>query len=181
VRRRGGVGGRAQGDRMSGLWLTLLPLIAGSALAPVQSLLTLVFLRRPNGGVLAAAAFLSGMTVMRLIQGALFALLFPGDSIDAGTRGAEGAGPVEAGILIALAILLYATAVEQALTDQNPDGPPPKWMVTAQSISAPRAFLVGLGLVLMGAKAWIFSLGVVGAVRDSGISTRGGLLTHCYS
>jgi hypothetical protein len=162
---------------VSGLWLTLLPLIAGSALAPVQSLLTLLLLRRPSGGVLAAAALVSGMTMVRLIQGLLFALLLPGDSIDAGTRGAKGSGPVEAGILIVLAMLLFATAVEQALAEEDPDAPPPKWMTTAQSISAPRAFLVGVGLILIGAKAWIFSLGVVGAVRDSGVSTRAGVLT----
>ena len=162
---------------MSGLWLTVLPLIAGSALAPVQSLLTLVLLRRPVGGVLAAVAFVSGMTFVRLIQGLLFALLLPGDSIDGGTRGAKGAGPVEAGILIVLAIVLYATALEQALADHTSDAPPPKWLVTAESMSAPRAFLVGIGLVLVGAKAWIFSLSVVGALRDSGISARGGVLT----
>ena len=162
---------------MGGLWLTLLPFIVGSALAPVQSLLTLLFLRRPGGGVLAAVALVSGMTLVRLIQGLLFALLLPGDSVDAGTRGAKGSGPVEAGILIVLAMLLYATAVRQALAGEDPDAPPPKWMATAQSMSAPRALLVGMGLVLIGAKAWIFSLGAVGAVRDSGVSTPGGVLT----
>jgi hypothetical protein len=162
---------------VSGLWLTLLPLIVASALSPVQSLLTLLFLRRPSGGVLAATALVSGMMLVRLIQGLLFALLLPGDSIDGGTRGAKGSGPVEAGILIVLAMLLYATAIQQALAEEDPDAPPPKWMATAQSMSAPRAFLVGVGLILIGAKAWIFSLGVVGAVRDSGVSTRAGALT----
>lgn len=162
---------------MSGLWLTVLPLIAGSALAPVQTLLTLLLLRRPRGGVLAAAALVSGMSLVRLIQGLLFAALLPGDSINAGTRTGKGPGPAEAGIVIVLAVIMYATAVEQALADQNPDGPPPKWIATAESMSAPRSFLVGIGLVLIGAKAWIFSLSIVGAVRDSGVSTQTGVLT----
>jgi hypothetical protein len=162
---------------VSELWLTLLPLIAASALTPVQTLVTLLLLRRRRGGVRAASAFITGMATMRLLQGLLFALLFPGDSIDAGNRGAEGAGPVEAGILIVLALLLYATAVQQALSEQDPDDPPPKWLVTAQSMSATRAYLVGIGLVLLSGKLWIFSLGVVGAVRDSGISTPAGVLT----
>jgi hypothetical protein len=162
---------------VSELWLTLLPLIAASALTPVQTLVTLLLLRRPSGGVLAASAFVTGMATMRLLQGLLFASLFPGDSIDAGNRGAEGGGPVEAGILIVLALLLYATAVQQALYEQDPDAPPPKWLVTARSMSAARAFLVGIGLVLLSGKLWIFTLGVVGAVRDSGISSPAGVLT----
>jgi hypothetical protein len=162
---------------VGGLWLTVLPLIAGSALAPVQSLLTLLLLRRPQGGVLAAVALISGMSLVRIIQGLLFAALLPGHTVDAGARDGRGSGPVEAAILIVLAMLLYATAVQQALADQNPDAPPPKWIATAESMSAPRALLVGVGLVLIGAKAWIFSLGVVGAVRDSGVSTRAGVLT----
>jgi hypothetical protein len=163
---------------MSGLWLTVLPLIAGSALAPVQSLLTLLFLRRPSGGVLAAVALISGMTLIRLIQGLLFALLLPGDAVEAGTRDANSSGPVEAAILIVLAVLMYAAAVQQALADQDPDAPPPKWIATAESMSAPRAFLLGVGLVLIGAKAWVFSLSVVGAVRDSGVSTQTGVFTY---
>ena len=94
--------------------------------------------RRPDGGVLAAVALLGGMSVVRILQGLLFAALFPGHSIDAGTRDAKGSGPVEAGILIVLAVLLYATAVQQALADQDPDAPPPHWIATAQSMSAPR-------------------------------------------
>ena len=120
---------------------------------------------------------LADATLVRLIQGLLFALLLPGDTIAAGTDGAKSSTPVEAGILIVLAVLLYATAVQQALAEEDPDAPPPKWMATAQSMSAPRALLVGMGLVLIGAKAWIFSLSVVGAVRESGVSARAGVLT----
>jgi hypothetical protein len=165
-------------EGMSGLWLTLLPFIVGSAVAPVQTLVTLLLLQRPRGAVLVASAFVAGLCLLRAIQGLLLALMLPGDAIDRGSSSADGAGPVESGVLIVLAILLYATAVQQTLANQDPDAPPPRWLDRAQSISAARAFLLGIGLVLIGAKFWVFSLGVVGAIRDAGTSVRAGVLTY---
>ena len=159
------------------MWLTLLPFIVGSAVTPVQTLITLLLLQRPRGAVLVASAFVAGLTVLRAIQGLLLTLLLPGDAI-AQRNSSDGAGPVESGVLIVLAILLYATAVQQALADEDPDAPPPKWIDKARSISAPRAFLVGIGLVLIGAKFWVFSLGVVGAIREAGITVQAGVLTY---
>jgi len=159
------------------MWLTLLPFIVGSAVTPVQTLITLLLLQRPRGAVLVASAFVAGLTVLRAIQGLLLTLLLPGDAI-AQRNSSDGAGPVESGVLIVLAILLYATAVQQALADEDPDAPPPKWIDKARSISAPRAFLVGIGLVLISAKFWVFSLGVVGAIREAGITVQAGVLTY---
>jgi len=167
-----------QDEGVNGLWLTLLPLIVGSALAPVQTLITLLLVQRPRGAVLVASAFVAGISLLRAIQGLLLALMLPGDAIDQGHSSADGAGPVESAILIVLALLLYATAVRQALASEDPDAPPPKWIDKARSISAARAFLLGIGLVLISAKFWVFSLGVVGAVRDAGISIRAGVLTY---
>lgn len=163
---------------MSGLWLTLLPFVVGSALAPVQTLVTLLLLQRPRAAVLVASAFVAGMCALRVVQGLLIALVLPGHSVDQGRVGGRQSGPFEAAILIVLAVLLYATAVQQALADEDPDAPPPKWLGRAQSISAGRAFLLGIGLVLIGAKFWVFSLGVVGAIRESGISIGAGVLTY---
>jgi Sap-like sulfolipid-1-addressing protein len=162
---------------MNGLWLTLLPFVVGSAVTPVQTLITLLLLQRPRGALLVACSFVVGLSLLRAIQGLLLTLMLPGDAI-AERSSSDGAGPVESGILIVLAILLYATAVQQALADEDPDAPPPKWIDKARSISAARAFLLGIGLVLIGAKFWVFSLGVVGAVREAGISVRAGVLTY---
>jgi hypothetical protein len=158
-------------------WLTLLPFVVGSAVAPVQTLITLLLLQRPRGAVLVTSAFVAGLCTLRLLQGLLLAVILPGDAIDQGRAGGNGSGPVEGAILIVLAVLLYATAVQQALADEDPDAPPPKWLDKAQSISAPRAFLLGIGLVLISAKFWVFSLGVVGALRDAEISVQVGVLT----
>lgn len=163
---------------MGGLWVTMLPLVIGSALAPMQTLIALLLLQRPVAPVLVGSAFVAGMSLLRLLQGLLIALVLPGDAIGQGHPSEDGGGPVESGILVVLAVLLFATAVQQALADEDPDAPPPKWLERAHSMSAPRAFLLGVGLVLISAKFWIFSLGVVGAVRDSGISTRAGVLTY---
>ena len=159
------------------MWPTLLPFIVGSAVAPVQILITLLLLQRPARAVLVASAFVAGLCTLRLLQGLLLAAVLPGDAVEQGRGSGNGSGPVESAILIVLAVLLYATAVQQALADEDPDAPPPKWLDRAQSISAPRAFLLGIGLVLISAKFWVFSLGVVGAIRDAGTSVQVGVLT----
>lgn len=162
---------------MNGLWLTLLPLIIGSAVAPMQTLVTLLLLERPQRAVLVASAFVAGLCTLRALQGLLLALLLPGNAIDQ-RSGSNGTGPVEAGVLIVLALVLYATAVQQTLADEDPDAPPPKWLDKVHTISAGRAFVLGIGLVLIGAKFWVFSLGVVGAIRDAEISVHVGVLAY---
>lgn len=160
------------------MWLILLPFIVGSAVAPVQTLITVLLLQRPRGAALVASAFVAGMCALRAIQGLLIALMLSGDAFDQRSSSAAAVGPVESGFLIALAVLLFATAVQQALAGEDPDAPPPKWLDKAESISAPRAFLLGVGLVLISAKFWVFSLGVVGAIREAGISFPAGVLTY---
>jgi Sap-like sulfolipid-1-addressing protein len=162
---------------MNGLWLTTLPLILGSAVSPVQALTTLLLLQRPRGAVLVASAFVAGLCTLRAMQGLLLALILPGDAVDQHS-GSNGAGPVESGILIVLAVVLYATAVQQTLAGEDPDAPPPKWLDRAHTISAARAFLLGIGLILVSAKFWVFSLGVVGAIRDAEVSLHAGVLAY---
>src|SRR5689334_15144396 len=162
---------------MNGLWLTTLPLILGSAVSPVQALTTLLLLQRPRGAVLVASAFVAGLCTLRAMQGLLLALILPGDAVDQ-RSGSNGAGPVESGILIVLAVVLYATAVQQTLAGEDPDAPPPKWLDRAHTISAARAFLLGIGLILVSAKFWVFSLGVVGAIRDAEVSLHAGVLAY---
>ena len=59
---------------MTDLWSSLIPLIVGGALVPIQIIVTTLLLRSKAGKV-AAAAWVAGMTTLRLAQGLVFGLL----------------------------------------------------------------------------------------------------------
>ena len=74
---------------MGDLWGTLVPLIIGSALVPVQIVITAMLLRSKAGRI-TAVGLVAGMTVVRLVQGVVFGF-FVGNEAGA-TSSAEGPG-----------------------------------------------------------------------------------------
>lgn len=158
---------------MSSLWATLAPLIAGGALVPIQLIITILLLRS-GGGPKVAAAFVAGMTSLRLVQGVVFGLLFAAG--DTGGAEATGPGPVVSGVLLALAVVLYATAAKQVFAHEDPDAPP-KWITMTESMSAGKAFLLGAGSLAIGAKFWVFTLGAIGAIGDADLNRTSAVIT----
>ena len=150
---------------MNDLWTTLLPLILGSALVPAQIIVTILLLRS-RGGRIVAVAWIAGMTVARLAQGVVFGLV-----LDVGSAGeaSDGRGWILSSVLLVLAVVLYATAAKELAGGTDEDAPPPKWMSMVEGVTPGRAFLLGAGLVLIGAKLWVFTLGALGAIGDAGL------------
>jgi len=150
---------------MNDLWTTLLPLIIGSALVPAQIIVTILLLRS-RGGRIVAVAWIAGMTVVRLAQGVVFGLV-----LGVGSAGEASGGPgrILSGVLLVLAVVLYATAAKELAGGTDEDAPPPKWMSMVEGVTPGRAFLLGGGLVLIGAKLWVFTLGAIGAIGDAGV------------
>ena len=146
-----------------GLWGTLLPLIVASALVPVQITLTVLLLR---ASVKTAAAWVAGMTVTRLAQGALFGFVFAGAGAASGTE--DGPGLVLSGVLLVVAVLFLTKAAKELLGGADDDAPPPKWMKLTESITPGKAFLFGAGYVAIAAKLWVFTLGAIGAIDEAG-------------
>lgn len=54
---------------MGSLFASLLPLIIGSAVVPVQIIIDILLLKNPKQGLLKASAYVGGMTNLRLLQG----------------------------------------------------------------------------------------------------------------
>lgn len=108
---------------MSGLWTGLIPLILGSALVPIEIVVTIMLLGTPSR-VRAAGAWVAGMVLARLLQGAVFG----GD---------------------------------------DPDAPPPKWMTMLTSVSPRKAFLLGVGIIVVAVKFWVFTLGAIGVIGSA--------------
>lgn len=147
------------------MWASLIPLILGSAILPMQIIVTIV-LRRSQAGLLSAAGFVAGMTVLRLLQGMVLGLLI-GSAQSMETQLATGAGPVLSTILLVAGVLLLATALRQSLTGEDPDAPPPRWLGMAESMRPGSAFGFGMLLVALGGKWWLFTLGAVAAITDA--------------
>ena len=154
---------------MTSLWTTLAPLVIGSALVPIQIVITILLLRS-DAGRITAFAWVGGMTAVRLAQGVLFGLVFSGgSSTTADSSG--GPGPVVSGLLLVLAVLFYVMAVRQVTAKDDPDAPPPRWMTMTETMGPTKAFLIGAGLLGIGVKFWVFTLGAVGAIADAGLGS----------
>jgi hypothetical protein len=131
----------------------------------MQLVLTILLLRSDSGRF-TAVAFVSGMTVVRIAQGLIFGLILNPDqtSVDS-----DGSGIITSSILLILAVLLFVTAVRAFLTGDDPDAPPPKWMKTIDGVGAGKAFLLGAGLILIGAKFWVFTIGAISVIEEAAL------------
>jgi len=161
---------------MNGLWPSLLPFILGGAFVPIQLVITILLLRSGRGPV-AAAGFVGGMTAVRLAQGLVFGLVIAGSDMGTTESGSSGSSPVVSGVLVTLALVLYAAAVKQFTADDDPDAPPPKWITMTETMTAAKAFVLGVGLLAIGAKFWVFTLGAIGVIGDADLSRTSSILT----
>ena len=146
---------------MTSLWGPLTPLILGSALVPVQVMITMLFLRSSSGKV-TAWAFVGGMTTVRLIQGGIFGLVLS----DATTANSEEGGPglILSVVLLILGVVFLATAAKSVATGDDPDGPPPKWLAMTEGTGPAKAYLFGVAILALAPKFWIFTLGAISAI-----------------
>jgi hypothetical protein len=150
---------------MNSIIVTLLPFILGSALVPLQIIVVTLLLTSESRGPLKAIAFVLGMTLARLAQGALFGFVLTGGSGD--PADAANPGMVKAVALTVLGILLLITAIKKWLKEPDPDAPPPKWLAMLDGLTPLRALLFGAGFVLIAPKLWVFVLGAIGAIGEA--------------
>lgn len=150
---------------MTELWTSLIPLALGSALVPVQIVVTILLLR--SAGRVSALAWVIGMTTVRLVQGVVFGLLL--ESADDVT--ASGPGMAASMLLLVVAILFLVGALNKLLSAPDDDAPPPRWKSALDGVAPARAFLFGAGIIVIGAKFWVFTLGAIAAIEaaDLGI------------
>jgi hypothetical protein len=108
------------------------------------------------------------MTVVRVAQGLLFGLVLTGGGSEQADA-SGGTGWIKATLLLVLGILLLTTAYKQWASEPDPDAPPPKWLTMLETISPLKAFGLGMGLLLIAAKMWVFTLGAIGTIADAGL------------
>ncbi len=142
--------------------IQLIPYIIGSAIVPVQIMLIILLLNRPRQGLVLAILLVAGITAVRLVQGVIFGWILAPEPGEAG-----GKSPIVSILLVVLGILLLITAYKQWRNEDDPDGPPPKWMVMLDTLTPAKAFLMGAGLVLISGKFWVFTLSALGVITEA--------------
>jgi hypothetical protein len=155
------------------LWSSLIPLIVGGALVPIQIIVTILLLRSKAGRI-TAVTWVAGMTTVRVAQGIVFGLLL-GSASESGSTSGEPVTAV-ALLLLVLAIVFYASAAKQVMKHPDEDAPPPKWMAMLDGIRPGNAYLLGVGLLAIGAKPWVFTLGAIAAIGDAGLDQGAAIL-----
>ena len=107
------------------------------------------------------------MTTTRLAQGLLFGLILGAAGADSGSGGPGSAVSL---LLLVIAIVFYVSAAKHLLNHPDEDTLPPKWMAMVENVTPGRAYLLGVGLVAVSAKFWVFTLGAIAAIGAAGMS-----------
>lgn len=149
---------------MANILPSLLPMILGTALAPIWIILVLLMLRSRNG-LLKAFAFIAGATTLRLLQGVLFGYVLGASPAAEGQ--ATGPSPVVSTLLLVVGILLLIAAIKTLRREPDPDAPPPKWMTMIDSATPLKTFGLGMMFTLVAAKLWVFTLSAIGVIREA--------------
>jgi Sap, sulfolipid-1-addressing protein len=141
--------------------LQLIPLVIGSVMMPTWVLLVLVLLRKGRGPV-EAIAFVSGIVVVKLLQGLIFGTIF--GAYDVNHHRSEIEAIIVATLLIVVGLLMWAAAIKLLIQGDDPDGPPPAWTRMVSAITPLKAFGLGTALVTTSSRSWLFTLAAIGII-----------------
>jgi len=148
---------------VSSVLIRLLPEVIGSMAMPTWILLVL-FMLRSRHGLVAAVAFVSGITIVRLLQGIIFGAVL--SAYEAPHRGGA-AGAVVSTLLLITGILMWAAALRQICQEDDLDRSLPAWMTMLSSLTPIKAFGLGTLLVVTSSRAWLFTLTALGIISQA--------------
>lgn len=157
---------------MDDLWTTLLPLMIGSAVLPVQIAITVLLLQSSTGRI-AGAAWVGGMTLVRLAQGVVFGLIL---ETGVANEGPQRPGPIVSTLLLVVGIVFLISAIKAWRKEPDEDAPPPAWMAKIGSLSSAQALKAGIGIVGLSPKLWAFTLAAIAAIAESDAIGTGSVL-----
>jgi hypothetical protein len=156
------------------MWTSLIPLILGSALVPIEIVITIMLLGSPSR-VRAAGAWVGGMVAARLAQGVVFGMILHwGERVQSDRTH----GWFVSSVLLVVAILFFVLAAREFVSDDDPDAPPPKWMKMLSSVTPVKAFLIGVGVIAVALKFWVFTLGAIGVIGAADLGRAANLVTY---
>ena len=90
---------------------------------------------------------------------------------DAAPEGVEATPDVVSWLVLLVGVLLLVTAGRTYWAGvPDEDAPPPKWLTMASTLAPGRAFLLGMGMLMIGAKFWVFTISAVAAISAAELS-----------
>jgi hypothetical protein len=119
-------------------------------------------LLRKGRGPVEAIAFVSGIVVVKLLQGLIFGAIF--GAYDVNHHRSEIEEIIVATLLIVVGLLMWAAALKPLIQGDDPDGPPPAWMRMLSAITPIKAFGLGTALVTTSSRSWLFTLAAIGII-----------------
>lgn len=146
---------------MGSVLVQLIPLVIGSVMMPTWVLLVLVLLRKGRGPI-EAIAFVSGIVVVKLLQGLIFGTIF--GAYDVNHHRSEIEEIIVATLLIIVGLLMWMAALKLFIQGDDPDSPPPAWMRMLSAITPIKAFGLGTALVTTSSRSWLFTLAAIGII-----------------
>jgi Sap, sulfolipid-1-addressing protein len=136
-----------------------------------------LLLLRGEHGVIKAAAFAGGAMTTRLLAGMLFGYIFR-KAEDAG--GEAGPNLIGSTLQVMVGVFLLIAAVTAWRKGDDPDAPSPKWMTTVTGVSTHVAFALGLGLMAIALKQWLFTFSAIAAIEQAHVGLAGSVLAYLF-
>ena len=158
---------------MGDVVLNVLPLILVAAISPFPIIVNLLLLQREDG-VSKATAFIGAIVLVRLVQGVLFGIVI---------REAESGEPtatrqlITAILLLVVGLLMIISGVRLLLKEDDPDDPP-KSTGRLDQITTVKAFGLGLLLVGISAKQWVFMLSSLAVIGEGELGRTSSIVSY---
>ena len=145
---------------MNSILVSLLPYIIGSAVVPLQIIITVLLLKSPQRGALKAIAYVTGLTFTRILQGLLFGFVLA----DTAVFNSNGKNPVIAAFLLVLGIVLLIAAYKKWSGVADSEDAPPKVLTMLDRLSPLQSLGLGIGIPLIAVKLWVFTLSALATI-----------------
>ncbi|HEX5439776.1 MAG TPA: GAP family protein [Ktedonobacterales bacterium] len=160
---------------MGSVLLQMIPLVIGSVMMPTWVLLVLVLLRKGRGPA-EAIAFVSGIVVVKILQGLIFGTIF--GAYDVSHHRSEIEAIIVTTLLIVVGLLMWMAALKLFIQGDDPDGPPPAWTRMVSAITPLKAFGLGTALVTTSSRSWLFTLAAIGIITQADLGPALSILAY---
>lgn len=148
---------------MADVFVNLIPLILGATLAPVFPIIVLLLLQSERG-LGKAIAFVASAVTVRLVQGAIFGLVFR-SAVEA--ESAAGLQLIAPTLLTVVGILLLVNGVKKVRKEEDSEDSEPKWMSRLSDLTVLKAAGGGALLMLVAVKQWVFTLSALAVIEEA--------------
>lgn len=159
---------------MGDVLIDLIPLMLGATLAPIFPIIVLLLLQSERG-LGKAIAFVAGALVVRLLQGAIFGLVFA-SAVEA--ESAAGLQLIAPTLLTVVGILLLAAGVKRVRKEEDGEDSEPKWMSRLRDLTALKAAVSGALIMLVAVKQWVFTLSALAVIEEAQPGMTNGVLLY---